>query len=59
MTLMHQIIRYELIISNDSFDERRGEQKTTDDAFQLNVVLMISAVVEKENYDQKERPKIA
>lgn len=59
MTLMHQIIRYELIISNDSFDERRREQKTTDDAFQLNVVLMISAVVEKENYDQKERPKIA
>lgn len=58
MTLMHQIIRYELIISNDSFDERRREQKTTDDAFQLNVVLMISAVVEKENYDQKERPKI-
>lgn len=59
MTLMHQIIRYELIIPNDSFDERRREQKTTDDAFQLNVVLMISAVVEKENYDQKERPKIA
>lgn len=59
MTLMHQIIRYELIIPNDSFDGRRREQKTTDDAFQLNVVLMISAVVEKENYDQKERPKIA